>query len=114
MNTTYAPLFTISATHTYYADGCKDLDFVVPVETAALLKNGRMLVRVRDGVLHVLCEVDAVGAPRIRLDGRILRFGIQLENSFFTNFTTLSFEPGRFTPVWDNICLLYTSPSPRD
>ena len=56
-----------------------------------------MIARDRDGVLHLLYEADDAGAPRARLDGETLRFGLRLAMPFFANYTAVAegFPTGR-------------------
>lgn len=89
MNVQFLPLFTLRAAHAFYEGPCRDFAFVLPAETAALLRNGRLLARDLDGTLHVLFEADANGDPRVPIDGATLRIGMQLLNPHFGNFTAL-------------------------
>jgi hypothetical protein len=87
MNTRYRPILTITTVHEYYGGPCADLGFLVPSDTGSLLRGGRMLSRVLDGRLHLLVEADDQGDPVIPFDGLVLRFGLQLVNDNFGNFT---------------------------
>jgi hypothetical protein len=88
MITSFRPLCTLAMAHAYYStQACRDFDFLVPVDTAATLRNRRLLAKKRDGVLHVLFETDTEGAPLIPLAGLTLRFGLQLLNPLFDNIT---------------------------
>jgi hypothetical protein len=90
----------VSISHTYYSEGCKDFDFVIPADTAQLLKNGKLLAKVREGKLYVLFEGDETHAALIPLSGKTLRIGLKLLNPFFSNFTTLDFNST--IPLYDN------------
>jgi len=88
MITSFRPLCTLAVAHAYYTNqACRDFDFLVPVDTAATIRNGKLLAKKRDGVLHVLFETDAEGAPLVPLAGITLRFGLQLQNPLFDNVT---------------------------
>lgn len=87
MITTFRTLFTLSVAHDYYSDGCRDFDFFVPGATAGLLRNGRLIAKVRDGKLNVLYEADNGGAALVPLAGTTLRFGMKLINPLFSNVT---------------------------
>jgi hypothetical protein len=89
MRTRFLPLFTLRIAHSYYAFPCRDFRFLVPGDSARLLRNGRLLSREVDGVLHLLYEADDAGAPLARISGATLRFVLQLVNAFLPNFTSL-------------------------
>jgi hypothetical protein len=97
MNVQFLTLFTVRITHSYYADRCRDFRFLVPPDTARLLRNGRLLAKEREGMLHVLCECDEEGEPRVRLRDATLRIGLQLLNPNFGNFsqTTAGFPASK-------------------
>lgn len=87
MRSRFDRLFSLGVSHTYYADACTDFDFVVPAESARTLGRGKLLARVRDGVLHVLFEGDEGGAPRVPLPSAVVRVGLRLNNPSLHNFT---------------------------
>ncbi|WP_342375421.1 hypothetical protein NVS55_29565 [Myxococcus stipitatus] len=80
-------LLTVSIAHGYYAGACTDLGFVLPSETAKLLEGGRLVARVREGMLHVLFDADPQGAPLVSLAGKTLRVGLKQLNPQFGNIT---------------------------
>ena len=93
MNIRFRILFTVTLSHTYYQDGlCKDFDFIIPVDTQQWLNNGRLLAKVREGKLYVLFEVGKDDEPLVSIAGQILRFGLKLNNPFFSNFTQLDID----------------------
>lgn len=98
MITSFRTLLTLSIAHGYYSDGCRDFEFIVPADTTATLRNGKLLARMLDGKLNLLCETDDKGVELIRLNGARLRFGIKLLNPLFSNFT----EPVVPTPLYRN------------
>ncbi|HEX6368230.1 MAG TPA: hypothetical protein VF006_04825 [Longimicrobium sp.] len=89
MNVRFLPLFTLQVAHTYYTGACRDFSLVVPAETAALLRNGRLLAREVEGVVHVLYEAGPGGLPLVPVSGATLRLGLQLNNPHFGNVTQL-------------------------
>ena len=98
MITSFRTLLTLSVAHGYYSGGCRDFEFIVPAETAALLKNGKLLARMLDGSLNLLYETDNGGDALVQLAGARLRFGIRLLNPLFSNFTELAVP----TPLYRN------------
>ncbi len=87
MKTRFEKLFTLAVTHAYHGGICEDFSFVLPAEADRLVRRGRLLSRVRGGVLYVLFEADDAGQPRVPLWGETLRVGLRLDNPFFLNFT---------------------------
>ncbi len=102
MITRFSPLCTLDVTHTYYGGACRDFVYVVPADTAALLKRARMLLRVMDGRVHVLFEAAEDGTPLLTLPGARLRLGLRLANPSFLNFTILPMTPGAEVAVYAN------------
>lgn len=99
MGARFKPLFTAAVNHSYYEGRCEDVRFVVPGETAQLLRNGRLLTRTIAGELHVLFEADAAGTALAVLTNRTLRFGLLAANSWFANVTDVAEDfPER--PLW--------------
>jgi hypothetical protein len=92
MITNFNTLFTLAVSRSYYRSPCEDFDFSVLGETARLLRNGKLLSKVRGGVLYILFETDESDGPLVRLDGRTLRFGLLLKNPSFRNFTHVPWE----------------------
>jgi hypothetical protein len=89
MNLRFLPLFTLGVAHGYYTGVCRDLAVVVPGATARLLRGGRLLAREVEGVLHVMYEAGDGDDPIVPFGGVTLRFGLQLLNPHFGNFTEL-------------------------
>lgn len=92
MTTQFRTLFTVNISHAYYNEGCKDFDFVFPADTAQLLRNGKLIAKVRDGVLYVLFEADKSGNVLVSIAEKTLRIGLKLLNPFFSNYTDLAFN----------------------
>jgi hypothetical protein len=102
MITRFLPLCTLDVTHTYYGGACRDFTYLVPADTAAVLRRAKMLLRVMDGRVHVLFEAAADGTPLLALPGARLRLGLQLANPAFFNYTILPMAPGVETAVYAN------------
>ena len=102
MTTRFLTLFTLEVTHAYYDGACRDFTFLIPADTAAMLKRGRLMVRVVDGRLFVLFEADETGRPVVPAPGAILRLGLQLTNASFANFTAVTFALGSELAVYAN------------
>ncbi len=98
MMTSFRILFTINVAHGYYSDNCRDFDFVVPTDTGGKLRNGKLLAKMRDGMLYVLYEADDTGAALIQMSGASLRFGLKLRNPLFSNITDFTIP----TPLYRN------------
>lgn len=98
----FATLFTVSAEHEYHGGTCDVLDFRVPRATAAILDGARALVRVVQGHMHVLVEVDAESAPTFDLTGRTLLFELRWKDRRFDNFTVPVLNDAERTPLFAN------------
>ena len=84
MNTQFKNLFTLSIDHSFYAGNCQDFEFLIPQETRQLLNNGKLLCRIREGVLHCLYEAGSDDGNALNpLNGSQLRFGLKLLNPYF-------------------------------
>ncbi|HEX2210891.1 MAG TPA: hypothetical protein VHG93_24620 [Longimicrobium sp.] len=92
MNVQFETLFTLRVAHTYYTGTCRDFAVLIPEQTAAAMRSGRLLAREVEGVLHVLYEADELGVPRVPIAGTTLRLGLRLLNPYFGNFTALPAE----------------------
>ncbi|MCE9667742.1 hypothetical protein LY474_07945 [Myxococcus stipitatus] len=101
MSFRFHTLLTVSLTHGYYDGACGDVGFVLPADTVGLLNGGRLLTRVRDGVLHVLYDTDAEGAPLVSVAGRTLRIGLKQLDPNFENITERA-SPTRRLPCYRN------------
>jgi hypothetical protein len=87
MTTQFNILFVVGIKHTFYCNECNDFDFIIPSDTSLLLKNGRLISKIRDGKLYVLYEADESNLPLKSIAGNTLRAGLKLNNPFFYNFT---------------------------
>ncbi|BAY09877.1 hypothetical protein [Calothrix sp. NIES-2098] len=95
----FRTLFTVSISHKYYLQGCKDFSFIIPSDSAQLLTNGKLIAKIREGILYVLFAADE---PEFQLTGKTLSIGLKLLNPFFSNFTDLDFNTNSFHPLYTN------------
>jgi hypothetical protein len=102
MSSSFGILFSIRIAHSYYAQKCDDFEFILPADSAALARNGKILTRMNEGIFYALCEKDEGGNPRVPITGLTLRIGLQLKNPHFSNFTQLDFPQGTH-PLFANI-----------
>lgn len=99
MTTEFKIMCSLKIAHGYYAENCCDFDFVLPADTQELLRKGRLVSRVRDGVWYVLCEMQD-GAATVPLAGSKIRIGLRLNNPYFSNITNFDFAAG--APLYTN------------
>lgn len=90
MKTQFKTLFEVTVAHPYYRKTCEDVAFLIPGETAQVLRNGKLLARELAGRLYVLFEADEGGAALKPVPGKTLRLGLRLLNPFFSNFTKVN------------------------
>jgi len=95
-------LFTVSISHNYYSQGCKDFSFIIPADINQLLKNGKLIAKIADGKLLVLFAADETKNPLVFLSGKTLRIGLKLLNPLFSNFTDLDFDFNLTRPLYRN------------
>jgi hypothetical protein len=95
-------LFTVSISHNYYSQGCKDFSFIIPADSTQLLKNGKLIAKIHEGKLHILFAADETKKPLILLTEKTLRIGLKLLNPFFSNFTELDFDFNLYHPLYRN------------
>lgn len=101
MSSSFEILFSVKIQHSYYQGECRDFDIHIPADTAALLRNGRVVARTYQGVFHLLCERKEDGSPIASLSGKTIRLGMILKNAQFSNFTRMDFPPGSI-PLYTN------------
>lgn len=102
MSNSFGILFSVKVLHSYYQGVCKDFNFHLPVESAALLRSGRIVARTYQGVFHLHCERKEDGSPFVSLSGKTIRLGMILKNAQFSNFTRMDFPPGSI-PLYTNL-----------
>lgn len=102
MNVSFAPLATVAQSHTYYANGCRDIEFVATASTRDLLRAGGIQMRNLGGTLHLLYLTESNGPPVNSIAGQTLVFGLRIANPYFDNFTTPVFADPRATPLYAN------------
>ena len=95
-------LFTVTISHNYYSQGCRDFIFIIPADTAQLLKSGKLIAKVREDKLYVLFEADETDTALFSIPGKTLRIGLKLLNPFFSNFTDLDFDFNSSRPLYKN------------
>lgn len=98
MITTFRTLFTVNIDHGYYSADCRDFEIFVPAGTADMLRNGKLIARMRNGKLNVLYEADQSGSALAPIAGTTLRFGMKLLNPLFSNITDFDVT----TPLYRN------------
>jgi len=49
MNITFSVLCSVEVTHAYYGGRCPDVAFVIPSDSGASLRRGRLIVKPFDG-----------------------------------------------------------------
>jgi hypothetical protein len=89
MTIKFLTLCTFSVQHGFYTAGCRDVDFIVLKDTSQLLRNSRMLAKAVDGSLNILFEANDANQPVISVKGKVIRFGLKLNNPYFSNITSL-------------------------
>jgi len=106
--TTFSKLLTVAIHHEYYQSACQDFDFILPVDSQTLLRNGRVLARTREGSLYLVYEQLQPATPFGSLAGRYLQIGLHLHNPDFSNFTDFLVGDGDTVPVYRNSTLAST------
>ncbi|NQD38319.1 hypothetical protein HPT27_14925 [Permianibacter sp. IMCC34836] len=87
MSTRFDVLLSVAITHDYYGGNCRDFGFVLPEDSQALLRRGRMMGKTLNDTWHLLYEQDGLGAAVAPQIGQRLRLGLRLTNPYFANFT---------------------------
>jgi hypothetical protein len=98
----FRPLWTVTVTHGFFGGACDALDFFVPPATERALAGAHALVRVRDGALHVLVEVNDANEPLSDLSNLRLLFGVKPREAAFDLITVPLGLPRGMAGVWDN------------
>lgn len=98
----FRTLWTIEVQHAFFGGACAALAFIVPTATARTLAGAHAMVRVRDGRLIVLIEVDEANAPLAALAGLRLQFGLKPREASFDLITVPLGLPRGDSAVWDN------------
>jgi hypothetical protein len=102
----FQTLLRLEVVHDYYLGGpCPDLEFRIDVNDP-VLAAGKLLTRMQNGRLVVLCEVDESRQPLQRISGQTLWIGLHLNNYRFANFTQ--------APVGDGGLPLYANSGSPD
>lgn len=102
MMTWFRQLATLRATHAYNGGIARDIDLAIPMETAAVLRKGRILCRSSGGILHFLYEANEGGEAVVSATGTTLRVGLVLTSSAFRNVTDPATLPAAGIAFWCN------------
>ena len=98
----FRTLWTVEIRHAFFGGACQALSFIVPPATERALAGAHAMVRERDGMLHVLIEVNEADAPLSELSGLRLLFGLKPREATFDLITSALGLPRGDVPVWDN------------
>lgn len=98
----FRPLWTVTVQHGFFGGSCDALNFTVPPATERTLAGAHALLRVMDGALHVLVEVDEANAPISDLGGLRLLIGLKPREATFDRITSPLDLPRGDAAVWDN------------
>ena len=113
----FRPLWTVTVQHGFFGGSCDALIFTVPPATERALAGAHALLRVLDGALHVLVEVDGGNAPLSNLSGLRLLIALKPREVSFDLITTPLFGdsglPRGDAAVWDNRANANALGSPR-
>lgn len=102
MNTHFGILFSVKVAHSYYSGTCDDFEYLIPSDSAVLLRNRRIIFRMRNGACYFFGEKDETNVPIVPVTGITLRLGLRLTNPNFSNFTNLNLRSGA-TPLYRNL-----------
>lgn len=98
----FRPLWTVMVQHGFFGGSCDALSFTLPPATVRALAGAHAVLRVLDGVLHVLVEVDDANAPISDLSGLRLLIAMKPREASFDLITTPLGLPRGDAAVWDN------------
>ena len=102
MTTRFGSLLRFQTSHEYYNGSCPDFSLLLPESSQRLLRRGRMLLKQLNQQWHLLYEQDADGEPLAGMVGERIRFGLQLLNPYFGNFTADPLAEAGIVPVYRN------------
>ncbi len=101
----YASIIELKALHAFYADAtkaCPDVSLVATAETNALLAKHRCRLKSAPGIVTIVAELDAAGAPFPKLTtGKTLRFSLVPTSADFELYTDVAAI--RAAPVFSNV-----------
>lgn len=89
-------LLSLKINHSYYQNEIDSLGISALADTIEFFSRGQLVQKVHKGVLYVLVKVDETGNPIVDLTGETLRFGVQLLNPFFSNFTDFTLNSSHY------------------
>jgi hypothetical protein len=90
--TRFAPLLSLEVAHAWYRGPCADVGFLIPQDTARLLRGARLAGKLHAGALRVFFRTDAAGTPLASAAGQRLRVGLVALSPALANVTD-GFEP---------------------
>jgi hypothetical protein len=109
----FRPLWTLTVQHGFFGGVCDALDFTVPPATERALAGAHAVLRVLDGALHVLVEVDDANTPLSDLNGLRLLIGMKPREASFELITAPIGMPRGDAAIWDNAANANTLGGPR-
>ena len=109
----FRSLWTIDVRHAFFGRAAPVLEFIAPPATQRALAGARAMARERDGVLHVLIEVDAAQQPLAPLPGRRFVFGLRPRDAAFDTFTAPFGLARGQTALWANATSALALDPPR-
>ena len=109
----FRQLWTVMVQHGFFGGSCDALSFTLPPATERALAGAHALLRVFDGALHVLVEVDDANAPLSDLSGLRLLIALKPREASFDLITTPLGLPRGDAAVWDNTANANALGSPR-
>ncbi|MEO5734494.1 MAG: hypothetical protein ABIN96_01860 [Rubrivivax sp.] len=102
----FRPIWTVTVQHGFFGGSCDALSFTVPPATERTLAGAHAVLRVLDGALHVLVEVDEANIPLSDLSGLRLLIALKPREASFDLITApwfgVSGLPRGESAVWDN------------
>ena len=102
MMSNYATLLTLDVAHSYHDGLCRDFDYMIPLDTALLLRDSRMSVKIWDGRLTLFWPRQKSSEPLLPLSGCTLRFGLRLLNPSIANETRIAHDSRFEIPLYRN------------
>ena len=109
----FRPLWTVTVQHSFFDGTCDALNFIVPPATGRALAGAHALLRVIDGGLHILVEVNDANVPLSDLTGLRLLIGLKPREAAFDLITTPLGLPRGDAAVWDNTASANALSGPR-
>lgn len=102
MMTRFKTLLALEVAHDYYGGVCGDVGFVVPDETARLLRGAGLWAKSVEGALRVFYRADDGGTPVTTASGKTLRFGLVARSPQLASVTE-GFDPSAGALQYKNV-----------